>query len=273
MLRLMVVFLVVFLVFSISRAQDNPSSPILPEIGKDVPGVDPEKLQQDVDKVLQDTQKKVALTPPVLPVQEMKDEGNNDAQKAVAGFNSPENQKKLEDEKARVQQAIAPQNGFPLPSPQVQQGQQLQPGAAGSTKETVYIFLSSSVPDKAVHAYLTQASQYGDGRIFPVFYGLTSGIADKQAANRYFGHVLQEDLTCTDLPDQRCSRMKVPIKVNPGLFTQYSITQVPAVVYTNGEDSWVVNGDSTLVFMLERINGEARSPFLTELIKREKGTH
>ena len=235
-------------------------------IGKDVSGVDTEKMQQDLDKVLVDVQKKLSESAPVPPSQEQKDKGEIEAKRAMDGFNSTESQKRLHDEKARVQQENVPKTCVPL-------------APAGSStplpgaRETVYVFLSSSVPDEAVHTYLTQAALYGNGRIFPVFFGLTDGLENKKAAGRYFGHVLQEDLGCTDLPDRRCLRMKVRIAVNSALFKQYGVTQVPTVFYTNGEDSWALGGDSSIDFMLTRINSEARTLFLEEIIKRLRGTH
>ena len=263
----------IFFAFPVSRAEDSSS---VPEIGKEIPGVDTEKMQQDLDKVLGDVQKKLSEATPVLPPKEQKDEGKKEAQQAMDGFNATKSQKRLQDEKARVQQENMPKTGIPLAQPESKKGGQLQQGSSNpltGTPETVYVFLSSSVPDDAVHAYLTQAALYGNGRIAPVFYGLTDGLANKKAAGRYFGHVLQEDLGCTDLPDKRCLRMKVRIAVGSALYKQYGVTQVPTVVYTNGEDSWALGGDSSLDFMLTRINSEARTPFLEEVIKRLRGTH
>jgi len=260
MLRLIVCFFMISWLFAgYSRSEETA----VPEIGKDIPGVDTEKMQQDINKVLNDVQKNISGSKPLLPTQEQNEQGEKEAKQAVENFNSTENQKKLQDEKERVQKENTPAD-TPLIQPQSQQS---------SSKETVYIFLSSSVPDVTVHAYLTQAALYSGSGIVPVFFGLTNGVKDKRAAGRYFGHVMQENLECVDLQGQRCPRMKVRIAVNSTLFTQYSITQVPTVVYTNGEDSWTLGGDSALDFMLTRIDGEARSPFLEGLIKRLRGTH
>ena len=232
--------------------------PAVPEIGKDIPGVDRELLQQGIEKALDNTRKQM----PVLPTQEKTGQGANQAKQAMDSFNTPENRQKLQDARALVRKEVLPKKGIPLiPSQETPQ------------KDMVYIFLSGSVPDTAVHAYLTQAALYGGGWVFPVFYGLPNGIGDKRAAGRYFGHVMQEDLECADLPNQRCPRMKVRIKINSALFTQYGISRVPTVVYTNGEDSWELGGDFALDFILTRINGEARSPFLEGLIKNMRGIH
>ena len=260
MLRLIVCFFMISWLFAgYSRSEETA----VPEIGKDIPGVDTEKMQQDINKVLNDVQKNISGSKPLLPTQEQNEQGEKEAKQAVENFNSTENQKKLQDEKERVQKENTPAD-TPLIQPQSQQS---------SSKETVYIFLSSSVPDVTVHAYLTQAALYSGSGIVPVFFGLTNGVKDKRAAGRYFGHVMQANLDCVDLPGQRCSRREVRVAVNSTLFRQYGIIQVPTVVYTNGEDSWALGGDSALDFMLTRIDGEARSPFLEGLIKRLRGTH
>jgi hypothetical protein len=43
------------------------------------------------------------------------------------------------------------------------------------------------------------------------------------------------------------------------------------VVYTDSDDSWVLGGDATLGFILEKINTIARSPYLVRIIKRTRG--
>jgi conjugal transfer pilus assembly protein TrbC len=274
MLRLTVCLVMISLAFpGYSRPEGTPP---VPEIGKDIPGVDMERLHLDVEKILEEVQKRRASGEgtSVLPTREQKDQGAKEAKKAMESFNSEENQKKLQDEKARVQKKGSPKsNPFVQPHAESNNVAQLQQGLSGSSKETIYIFLSSSVPDEVVHTYLIQAALYGGGRIIPVYHGLTNGLIDKKAADRYFGHIMQENLDCVNVQGQSCLRMKVKIKVGSALFKQYGITRVPAVVYTNGEDSWTLGGDSAIDYILERINSEAHSPFLEELIKRLRGIH
>jgi hypothetical protein len=261
MLRLTVCLVIISLAFpEYSRPEDNPS---VPEIGKDIPGVDMDRLHLDVEKILKEVQKRRSSgeANSAQPIsQEQKDEGKEQAVKAMDDFNSARNQKKLQDEKTRIQEGNAPQTD-------------ILPAQPDSGKETVYIFLSSSMSDEAVHAYITQSALFGSGWVIPVFYGMKGGIENKRAAGVYFAHVMKENLDCTDVPGQLCPRLKVRMKVNPALFTQYGITQVPTVVYTNGDDSWSMGGDSILDYLLEEINSEARSPFLEQIIKKSRGQH
>ena len=188
----------------------------------------------------------------------------------MEGFNSKENQEKLRDE-ARVQERNVSRTS------QAGASLLIQPRQAtlqqNTSKDKVYVFLASSMPDEAVNAYITQTALSGGGRIIPVFYGFPGGLANKQAAGSYFAHMMQESLACKDTQDLRCPRSRIRMKVNPALFQQYGVTRVPTVVYTNGENSWTLGGDATLDFILEKINGEARSPFLAQEIKNIRGTH
>ena len=264
MLRLTACFIMISLFLpGYSGAEDNSS---VPAIG--MPGVDTEKLQQDVNKLLNEVQRNMSGVKPPLLTQEQKAEGKKAADKAMESFNSKENQEKLQKEKARLQERNASQTGAPL----LIQPQQA-PLQQNTSKDKVYVFLSSSMPDEAVNASITQAARYGGDRIIPVFYGFPGGLANKRAAGSYFAHMMQESLACKDTQDLRCPRSRIRMKVNPALFQQYGVTRVPTVVYTNGVDSWALGGDATLGFILEKINGEARSPFLAQVIKNIRGTH
>jgi hypothetical protein len=68
--------------------------------------------------------------------------------------------------------------------------------------------------------------------------------------------------------DKQCPRYDVPVRINPALFDQYSITEVPALVYTNDDMLLQVQGDAGLIALLEQVNREARSRGLAGLIDR-----
>lgn len=132
--------------------------------------------------------------------------------------------------------------------------------------ETVYVFLSSSMPQSTVRAYLHQIAAAKDGQVIPVMYGLVEGIAKIPAAADYFSRILQVDGQCQDAPGALCDRLPVEIRINPMLFKQYGITAVPSVVYVNGENWWSIQGDAALDYLLETINREASSPAMDELL-------
>ncbi len=264
MLQLALVALLVFVMPSCLCGAAEP--PALPSVNQGV--------EVNVDKIKHDAKN---ITP-TLPNARMMEEGRKAAKKAMAGFESAENRKKREQAKAVVQQLFSPINGNSIPkksscSAKTLPGQgpnKLPPEPTGS--ERVFVFLSSSMPEEALHAYISQAARAGDGTIIPVFYGFPGGLANKLAAGTYFAHLLQEDTSCNDDPPGSCPRFKLRMKINPILFAKYTVSQVPTVVFTDGDDSWKIAGDATLAFILERINGEAKSAALVQLINKLRGS-
>jgi predicted DsbA family dithiol-disulfide isomerase len=63
------------------------------------------------------------------------------------------------------------------------------------------------------------------------------------------------------------------ISLQPALFSKYGINRVPAVVYENGKDTYSIQGDAGLDYLLERINREAKSTALAGLIKKMRGAY
>lgn len=63
----------------------------------------------------------------------------------------------------------------------------------------------------------------------------------------------------------------MPLKVNPVLFAKFNITEVPALVYSNGQDSWVIHGEAELAYLLEKIGKAANSPALADISARLRG--
>jgi hypothetical protein len=55
------------------------------------------------------------------------------------------------------------------------------------------------------------------------------------------------------------------------LFARFNINEVPALVYDNGQDSWSVQGEAELAYLLEKISKAAHSPTLTGISVRLRG--
>lgn len=138
--------------------------------------------------------------------------------------------------------------------------------------EKVYLFLSSSIPEASFQAYMT----YLDGvpEIVPVMRGMVGGMdkQNKKERIKWFSRVLTKDTTCQDKPEARCDRLKIPITIKPKLFYQYEITEVPTLVYIRGDEIFQIQGDVGLNPLLERVNQEAKSPGLTNLIAMIRGS-
>ena len=63
----------------------------------------------------------------------------------------------------------------------------------------------------------------------------------------------------------------MPLRVNPVLFTRYNIPEVPALVYDNGQNSWSIQGEAELAYLLEKVGKAAGSPTLANISARLRG--
>lgn len=205
-----------------------------------------------------------------LPVNKHAEEGQKAAQQSSDEFYSPELQEEITCEQQRLKEEVFQDFIEPWKEkkPNTNKDQSKQTAHLAKT-EKVYLFLSSSMPDETVHAYLASIERVADPSLLPVTRGLLKGIYNRKAHIKYFSQILKKDFSCTDhkQPKEICQRLKVGITVNPLLFAEHNISQVPAVVYTNREKVFIIHGDAGLDYLLERINREVKSATLANLIK------
>lgn len=205
-----------------------------------------------------------------LPANKHAEKGQKAAQQTTDKFYSPELQKKITCEQQRLEKEMF--QDFIQPwkekKPDKNKDQAEQAGHLSET-EKVYLFISSSMPDETVHAYLATIERITDPRLLPVTRGLVRGIHNRHAHTKYFSQILKKDPSCIDQkqPKEICQRLKVAITVNPLLFAKHNISGVPAVVYTNREKVFIIHGDAGLDYLLERINREVKSATLASLIE------
>ena len=188
-------------------------------------------------------------------------EGQEAARSTVEQFNSPGFQEKLRCQMERIQQSGSLR-------------EQAKKAPANSTltiQESVYLFLSSAMPEAVVNRYLIDIGRTGEQRMVPVLFGLPQGLAGKRLNADYFSRVMQADPKCQDTPKSPCQRLAVPLKVNPGLFSRYNISEVPALVHDNGQDSWSIHGEAELAYLLEKVGKAANNPALAGISARLRG--
>ena len=188
-------------------------------------------------------------------------EGMEAARSTAEQFNSPSFQEKLRCQMERIQGE----------NPNQVQTSATQGKGTLSGQEMVYLFLSSSVPKTVVNRYLIDIGRTGEQRIVPVLFGLPEGMEGKRINADYFSRVMQADPGCRDTPESPCHRLEVPLKVNPGLFSRYNISEVPALVYDNGHESWSIRGEAELVYLLVKVGKAANSPALAGISARLRG--
>ena len=189
------------------------------------------------------------------------EEGQKAAQQTVEQFNSPAFQDQLHCQQAKIEGSQTDRKDREMI---------IQAGKL-TASESVYLFLSSSMPETVVNRYLIDLARANDSKMSPVMHGLPQGIRDRSGSARYFSQVTKGELSCQDKPGNACQRLQVPIRIKSTLFSQYSITQVPALVYDNGQHSWAIQGDADLAYLLEKIGKEANSPALAHLSASIRG--
>ena len=196
-----------------------------------------------------------------MPENSHAQEGQEAARKTMEQFQSPGFQESLRCQMERIQDG----------NPKQEKVKTINKDGVLAVQESVYLFLSSSVPEAIVNRYLIDVNRTGAQRIVPVLFGLPQGLDGKRINAGYFSRVTQADPECRDTPDSPCQRLSVPLKVNPELFNRYNITEVPTLAYDNGQDSWSIRGEAELAYLLEKIEKAAKSPALAGINARLRG--
>lgn len=121
-------------------------------------------------------------------------EGQDAARKTMEQFNSPSFQEKLRCQRESIQGE----------NPQQEQTSATQGKGKLSTQESVYLFLSSSVPEAMVNRYLIDVNRAGEQRIMPILLGLPQGLEGKLFNADYFSRVMQADPRMPGYPEVPC---------------------------------------------------------------------
>jgi len=209
-----------------------------------------------------------------LPVNRYQEDGMKAAEKTSKLFHSPAFQERIQCEQQRLEKEVFADYTKPWKK-KIRQRAAKQKGQVDSLAagEKVYLFVSSSVPDETVHAYIVNLDKVADPNVSLVMRGLVGGITKVRVkkGQSYFSRIMKKELDCprTQTP---CERYKVPIHLESSLYTKYGITRVPAVAYEHDDNSFLIQGDAGLDYLLEKINREAKSTGLASLIKKIRGT-
>lgn len=216
-----------------------------------------DELEYSVRSAMEQARKQAGNMP--LPVNKHHDAGLKAAQETARLFNSPEFQENIRCEQQRLKEEVFSEH---TPEP-IEQETTTRSRLAENEK--VYLFFSSSVPEKTIHNYLVSMEEVEE----PNFALLMKGYVPGQRTD-YLARITRQDQNCVDqLQLQKpvvCERLKIPIRIQPSLFDKFEITRVPTVVYEKNEEAWKITGDAGLDYLLKRINQEAKSPGLKGLI-------
>ncbi|MCL7489740.1 MAG: type-F conjugative transfer system pilin assembly protein TrbC [Desulfobulbaceae bacterium] len=202
-----------------------------------------------------------------LPDNRHAEKGLRAAKKAANTFNSPDFQEQIQCEQERLEKEVfGDYIAAWKKKEKSSDGQSSQTDGLADT-EQVYLFVSSSMPDETVHAYLSAIADAGEPKVIPVMRGFVGGMADIQAGTEYFRRILKKDLRCQNAREP-CQRYQLEIKLKSPLFAQYGITRVPSVVYESQGQVFLIQGDAGFDYLLELINREVKSSALDNLINK-----
>ena len=204
---------------------------------------------------------RAANTAMELPAHRQAEAGAAAARQVMERFTAPTVQERLQGEQAKIAKAMT---ATKADNPKDQSSQL-------AATEHLYLFLSSSMGEDVLSRLLAGIARLSDEQVVPVLAGLPYGLDDWPGNTRFFQRVLQEKPACRDTAANTCERLQVPLRINPALFRQYEITEVPTLVYDNGRRAWSVQGKAELAVLLERMNTAANNPALAGLIASLRG--
>lgn len=202
-----------------------------------------------------------------LPENRYKKEGMKAARESAELFHSDAFQKKLKCEEQRLAEDAFSEHTRPWKQKQSVQESSDLPAKLLAENEQVYLLFSSSVPLETMQAYISDIAGTGTADIQPILRGWVGGLTGTEKDVEYFSSLLQKDTDCEGLR-KPCQYFRVNISLKPSVFAQYDVTRVPAVVYVHRDSAITIQGDAGLDYLLERINREAGSPGLDNLIEK-----
>lgn len=204
------------------------------------------------------------------------------AKKSAELFYSPEYQARITAESERLKQTVF----APVMKEYYPEEATKQQTTAGrlAADERIYVFISSSIPDDTLRAYVTMADKAKEPNMVFVLRGLIGGAKQVGPTMTFVTDLLKKDPGC-DIKADKCETYQANVQVDPLLFARYHVTQVPAVVYARNVqtvegfgksegltdevpvgDAFLVEGDASLDRLLEVINREAKSKTVEGLV-------
>jgi type-F conjugative transfer system pilin assembly protein TrbC len=157
-----------------------------------------------------------------------------------------------------------------------------------STDESIYVFISSSMPMMTLRNYATDIARLQEKNVRMILRGFIGSMQYFGPTRDFTLEVLVKDLDCLRDDQQKygCVGISAGIDIDPNLTRAFGIEMVPAVVYRKGsevelqtdEDAqypedgfYVVYGDATLRESLREINRQAKQKSLDRLIDKLEG--
>lgn len=201
---------------------------------------------------------------------------NEEARKAMEVVNAPEFQQKVDQERVRLQHEVF---GTPAREKTYYANPKAEKQGLASD-ERVYLFVSSSMPEATLRAYVRDISKLQDPNITIVLRGFVGGMKQFQPTMQFISNLLKKDRSCEG---SDCPTHQVAFEIDPNLYRRFKPSQVPALVYARGvtldgpgvsegfdakkssvptNPWWVIYGDASLSYLFARVAEDAASPAL-----------
>jgi type-F conjugative transfer system pilin assembly protein TrbC len=145
----------------------------------------------------------------------------------------------------------------------------------------IYIFVSASMPEETIRAYVKDTALLKEHNIFIAFRGMLGNPPKIKETSKYIKKILQKDAGCQG----KCKRYNVRFAVDPVLFENYKVTEVPTFVYDrqvqnrdagrkkeikNESEYYKLKGDVSLEYALEIFRRETKEKELEILLRKIK---
>ncbi|ORJ57503.1 type-F conjugative transfer system pilin assembly protein TrbC [Geothermobacter hydrogeniphilus] len=171
------------------------------------------------------------------------------ADRLVSHYRSPEFQRKLKQEQARIREILGLEGRT-----DDAEGEDARQGGFG---RPVYVFVSSSVPLQTLRNYAADMAALEGYAPVMVFRGFVGGAGKIGPTANLVGEILKVDPGC-DLSAGACDAWPVSVTVDPEKFRKFGIDRVPAIALDEGDgkDPLTVYGDASLPYALGLIARE-----------------
>jgi conjugal transfer pilus assembly protein TrbC len=217
----------------------------------------------------------------VIPENRHEEWAKEKAAEFTAIYNSPEFQKRVEDETERLKRSIfnKPIEEY-YPDSQIARSSRDRGESHLSKNERIYVFVSSSIPIETLRTYATAIDKTQDPNIVMVMRGFLNGMDDINSTMNFVSRVLLKDPTCDG---RNCPMFRANLEIDPLLFRRYKIEEVPSIVYASNvqlvtpggsegiegnasvDRFYKITGDAALDYHLDVINKEVHEKSLSAL--------
>ena len=197
-----------------------------------------------------------------MPENRHRGQGYEAAQQVYERYQSPPFQQKLQQEQQKIVQGEI-----------LAKGTEEKQAAPEAIPGSLFLFLSSSVPQETLQAYMRDLSLVESLPVRAVLPGLPMGLDNLRENQGFFSRILQIDPACRTGPDHNCPWLPVPLHIDPILFTRFGISAAPALLYELGGNHWLIQGDAGLATLVELLARASESPALQQLSLRLRGSH